>query len=75
MLTLTEIEKSFGSHLVFSIDDLLLEKGIHWLKGVNGSGKSTLLKIIAGLLPFNGGILLNEKISIRKQPVAKTRPR
>ena len=69
MITLTDIEKSFGSHLVFSIDDLLLEKGIHWLKGVNGSGKSTLLKIIAGLLPFKGEIILNEKISIRKQPV------
>ena len=69
MITLTDIEKSFGSHLVFSIDYLLLEKGIHWLKGVNGSGKSTLLKIIAGLLPFKGEILLNEKISIRKQPV------
>ena len=69
MILLTDIQKSFGSHLVFSIDDLLLEKGIHWLKGVNGSGKSTLLKIIAGLLPFKGEILLNEKINIRKQPV------
>ena len=69
MLQLTDIQKSFGSHLVFSIDDLCLEKGIYWLKGANGSGKSTLLKIIAGLLPFKGEIILNEKISIRKQPV------
>ena len=69
MLTLTDIQKSFGSHLVFSIDELGLEKGIYWLKGANGSGKSTLLKIIAGLLPFKGEIILNEKISIRKQPV------
>ena len=69
MLTLKNIQKSFGSHLVFSIDDLHIEKGLHWLKGVNGSGKSTLLKIIAGLLPFKGEILLHEKISIRKQPV------
>ena len=69
MLQLTDIQKSFGTHPVFSIDKLHLEKGIYWLKGANGSGKSTLLKIIAGLLPFNGEIILNETISIRKQPV------
>ena len=69
MLQLTDIQKSFGAHPVFSIDKLHLEKGIYWLKGANGSGKSTLLKIIAGLLPFNGEIILNETISIRKQPV------
>lgn len=69
MLTLTDIQKSFGSHLIFSIDELGLEKGIYWLKGANGSGKSTLMNVIAGLLPFKGEIILNEKISIRKQPV------
>jgi ABC-2 type transport system ATP-binding protein len=69
MLTLTKIEKSFGSHLVFSIDELRLEKGIYWLKGANGSGKSTLMNVIAGLLPFKGEIMLNKKIRIRKEPV------
>ena len=70
MLQLSNIKKSFGSHLVFSIDEVRVEKGIYWLKGVNGSGKSTLLKIIAGLLPFNGEIILNENINIRKQAVS-----
>jgi ABC-2 type transport system ATP-binding protein len=69
MLQLTAIQKSFGSHHVFSIDELRLQNGIYWLKGANGSGKSTLMKLIAGLLPFKGEIILNEKISIRKQPV------
>ena len=70
MLQLTAIQKSFGSHHVFSIDQLRLEKGIYWLKGANGSGKSTLMKLVAGLLPFKGEIMLNEEISIHQQPVA-----
>ena len=68
MLQLTAIQKSFGSHQVLSIDKLHLGNGIYWLKGTNGSGKSTLIKLIAGLLPFKGEIILNEKISIHKQP-------
>jgi ABC-2 type transport system ATP-binding protein len=68
MLQLTAIQKSFGSHHVFSIDELRLTSGIYWLKGANGSGKSTLMKLIAGLLPFKGEIILNETISIHKQP-------
>jgi len=70
MLQLTAIHKSFGSHHVFSIDQLRLENGIYWLKGANGSGKSTLMKLVAGLLPFKGEILLNERISIHRQPVS-----
>jgi ABC-2 type transport system ATP-binding protein len=69
MLQLTAIQKSFGNHQVFSIDELNLPNGIYWLKGANGSGKSTLMKLIAGLLPFKGEIILNEKISILHQPV------
>jgi ABC-2 type transport system ATP-binding protein len=67
MLQLTNIQKSFGSHHVFSIDELRLQNGIYWLKGANGSGKSTLMNVVAGLLPFKGEIILNEKISIHKQ--------
>jgi len=70
MLQLTAVHKSFGSHHVFSIDQLRLEDGIYWLKGANGSGKSTLMRLVAGLLPFKGDILLNDVISIRQQPVA-----
>ena len=73
MLQLKNTSKSFGSHQVFSIDELRLPGGIYRLKGVNGSGKSTFLNMLAGLLPFKGDIILNDTISIRDKPVAYRR--
>lgn len=70
MLQLSGIQKYYGSHHVFSIDQLTLSPGICWLKGANGAGKSTLLKILAGLIPFKGEVLLNNQYSLRKDPVA-----
>ena len=69
MLKLSNIQKWYGSHHIFSINELQLPKGIYWLKGSNGAGKSTLLKLMAGLIPFKGDVLMDEKISIRKDPV------
>jgi ABC-2 type transport system ATP-binding protein len=68
MLLLKNIQKKFGSHLVFNIDNLPLQQGIYWIKGVNGSGKSTLLKLLAGMLPFKGEVLL-DNYSVLKHPV------
>jgi ABC-2 type transport system ATP-binding protein len=69
MLTLNGIQKSYGSHHIFRIDELILPTGIYWLKGVNGAGKSTFMKMLAGLIPFKGDVFIDEKISIRKDPV------
>ena len=69
MLELSNIQKWYGSHHIFSIDELKLPKGVYWLKGANGAGKSTLLKLLAGLIPFKGDVFIEEKISIRKDPV------
>lgn len=68
MLELTSIQKSFSGKLVLDIPSLRLEKGIYWLKGANGSGKSTLFKMLAGLLPGKGDILI-DGISQVKKPV------
>lgn len=70
MLHFKKFEKRYGSFPALKIDELTIEPGIYWIKGVNGSGKSTLLKSIAGILSFKGDILLNSSISITKQPVA-----
>ncbi|WP_162427405.1 ABC transporter ATP-binding protein [Pontibacter pudoricolor] len=68
MLRFKNYSKKFGSKTVLAIPDLTLEKGLYWLKGENGSGKTTLLKSVAGLIPFNATIQLND-ISIKQQPV------
>ena len=68
MLELKNIKKSYNSKLVLQKDALQLDKGIYWVKGANGSGKTTLLKIIAGLLPFEGDILVDQT-SQKNNPV------
>jgi len=70
MLKIKDIQKSYGSHEIFSISELTLPPGIYWLKGANGAGKSTFMKMIAGLIPFKGDIFIDESISIRKNAVA-----
>jgi ABC-2 type transport system ATP-binding protein len=70
MLQFVDYKKSYGSYPALQIPNLELNDGIYWVKGVNGSGKSTMLKSIAGILAFNGDIVLNSNISIKKQPVA-----
>jgi ABC-2 type transport system ATP-binding protein len=70
MLHFVKFQKFYGNFPALQIDDLIIDPGIYWIKGVNGSGKSTLLKSIAGILAFNGDIILNNDISIKKHPVA-----
>lgn len=59
MLSINRFSKSYNDQLVLSVNALTLLPGIHWIKGENGSGKSTLFKAIAGLIPFDGEIQLN----------------
>jgi ABC-2 type transport system ATP-binding protein len=59
MLQFERIEKYYGNHLALQIPSLQLENGLFWLKGENGSGKTTMMKMVAGLHPFKGDILLN----------------
>ena len=66
MLQFEQTEKYYGNHLALQIPSLQLEKGLYWLKGENGSGKTTMMKMIGGLHPFKGDILL-DGISIKKQ--------
>jgi ABC-2 type transport system ATP-binding protein len=70
MLQFVNFKKSYGDYPALQIPGMELNEGVYWVKGVNGSGKSTLLKSIAGILAFEGDILLQGGISIKKQPVA-----
>ncbi|MCH5721382.1 ABC transporter ATP-binding protein [Niabella hibiscisoli] len=70
MLLIHSLHKSYGNYEVLNIGSFRFDKAIYWIKGANGSGKSTFLKAIAGLIPFKGDVLLNQKISLKKNPAA-----
>lgn len=59
MIQFTNYKKQYGDTTVLDIPELQLADGIYWLKGINGSGKSTLLRSLAGLMPFEGTILID----------------
>ena len=69
MLKFQNFKKLYSGFPALKIEEFTVDAGIYWIKGVNGSGKSTLLKSIAGILSFEGDILLNNNISIKKQAV------
>jgi ABC-2 type transport system ATP-binding protein len=68
MIHLQHVEKYYGDKLILNIPELKLENGVYWVEGINGSGKTTILKILSGLMPFKGDVLINN-ISIKKKPV------
>lgn len=73
MLEFLQVRKSYvASAPILDIDSQVLEKGIYWLQGANGTGKSTLIRIVAGIAPFQGDILIDGH-SQRHEPVAYRR--
>lgn len=69
MLSFIKFRKSFGRSPILEIDKFVVGPGVYWIKGINGSGKTTLLKSIAGMISFDGDILL-DNISVKRQSVA-----
>ncbi len=69
MLRLIDIRKTYGSRIILQIPALEIPAGSYWIKGINGSGKTSLMKIIAGINPFEGNVVLNN-IELTKQPGA-----
>ena len=58
MISLHNIQKSYGSHQVLKNVDLTVRQGeIYGLIGKNGAGKTTIFKIILGLTEFENGRL------------------
>lgn len=73
MLHFEKFKKFYQGRQIISVPSLTLSPGIYWLKGSNGSGKSTLLKAVAGLLSFEGEIILDPQIALKKQSIAYRR--
>ena len=59
VIELKRVAKSYGQHVVYRDLNLTLERGDRAaIVGINGAGKTTLLRILAGVLPFEGGQLV-----------------
>ena len=63
MLQINNLLKKYRDKTILDIQELYIEKGIIHLKGINGSGKTTLSKILAGLIPFQGEVILDGTLS------------
>ena len=56
VLTVEELRKSFGTHLLFEHVNFEIKRGEHVaVIGDNGTGKTTLLKILNGQVPADSG--------------------
>ncbi|MBN1855739.1 MAG: ABC-F family ATP-binding cassette domain-containing protein [Dehalococcoidia bacterium] len=56
VITLSHISKAYGNNVVYQDLNLVLHRGDKVaLVGHNGAGKTTLLRMLAGVLPFEGG--------------------
>jgi ATP-binding cassette subfamily F protein 3 len=56
VMTLEHVQQAYGNHVVYKDLNFSCERGQRIvLVGPNGAGKSTLLKILAGVIPIQGG--------------------
>ncbi len=69
-LSVQNLHKSYGSHEVLAIPEWEIREGIYWIQGENGAGKSTLFRTLAGMMPFEGQVVLDKKFDLKRDPVA-----
>jgi ABC-2 type transport system ATP-binding protein len=69
VIALHAVKKNYQDVPILDIAKLELPAGIYWLQGENGAGKTTCMKVMAGLIPFKGEIVLQGNVSSREHPV------
>lgn len=68
-LKITSLRQKYGSLEILNIPSWEIDYGIYWIHGENGAGKSTLFRTLAGMLPYQGNVVLDNKFDLRKNPV------
>ena len=71
MLKIEHLTKKFGT--LTAVDELSLtvnDGDIMAFIGHNGAGKTTTLRAVAGILPFDGGVITLDGRSITEEPIA-----
>ena len=69
VLKITSLRQKYGSLEILNIPSWEIDYGIYWIHGENGAGKSTLFRTLAGMLPYQGNVVLDNKFDLRKNPV------
>ena len=66
-IIIQNLKKSYGKNRVLDIPSMKIANGVSvGIFGANGSGKSTLIKCIAGLIPYQGEILIDGEDVFKK---------
>ena len=61
MITISKMSAGYGKHIVLdNLSTEIKDGGVVGILGPNGSGKTTLLKVLAGILPYEGIIKIDE---------------
>ena len=69
MLTVTNLAKTYHADPILSVPSLQFAPGFHYFRGGNGSGKTTFFRCVAGLLPFQGEVVLDKQYEVNRDPV------
>lgn len=65
-LKIKHLRQSYGTVEVLNINQWEIVEGVNWIQGVNGAGKSTFFRTLAGMLPYEGNIILDQKFDLQK---------
>lgn len=68
-LQIQDLTQRYGNAEILNIASWNIGYGVFWIQGENGAGKSTLFRTIAGMLPYNGLLMLDGKYDLQKNPV------
>ena len=67
-IEITQVSKNYGRVQALKQVTLSIDQGIFGLLGPNGAGKTSLMRILATLIPFDGGSILVNGHDLQREP-------